>query len=152
MFLYRRAALISLAFMHIRWSYGYFSHQDWGLVHCTVRRFVFPEEVIVIGSIASGWSGHVLCMDHCPMALGLLRNVICSAARRRHGMDGWRLVNMYNRPGFLAGERLGMERQSTCMRNESKIPIPKNKFTDPLPFPTCSETCQTVNWTSSDPN
>ena len=26
-----------------------------------------------------------------------------------HGMDGWRLVNMYNRPGFLAGEGLGME-------------------------------------------
>jgi hypothetical protein len=88
------------------------------------------------------------------MALGLLKE--CSSILRREEdmewMDEWRLVNMYNKPGFLAGERLGMERQSTCMRNESKIPIPKNKFTDPLPFPTCSETCQTVNWTSSDPN
>jgi hypothetical protein len=50
-----------------------FSHQDRGLVHCTVHRFGFPEEVLVIGSIASGWSSHVLCMDHCPMALGLLK-------------------------------------------------------------------------------
>jgi hypothetical protein len=48
----------------------------------------FPEEVIVIGSIASGWSGHTLCMDHCPMALGILRNVIYSAVRRRT-WNGW---------------------------------------------------------------
>jgi hypothetical protein len=100
---YRRAALSSLAFMHIRWSYGCFHIRIGFSVHCTVRQFVFPEEVTVIESIASGWSGHVLCMDHCPMALGLLKE--CSSVLRREEdmewMDDALLICTINRAFLL---------------------------------------------------
>ncbi len=39
--------------------------------------FVFPEEVTVFASIASGWFGHVLCMDYCPNGFGALKE--CSS-------------------------------------------------------------------------
>lgn len=43
-----------------------------------------------------------LCVDHCPMAFGALRNVTC-------GVDDKGLVYMYNRPGLLVEGRSGMK-------------------------------------------
>jgi hypothetical protein len=75
-------------------------HQDRGLVHvCSVCVFR-GEEVHSRWKHSVWWSGHAcLCLDHCPMALGLLRM----------SSDDKGLVYMYNRPGFLVEDRSGMK-------------------------------------------
>jgi hypothetical protein len=97
------AHFLALSSFHAYMELWVFPHQDGVLVRVFSVWYCAGEEVYSRWKHSVWWSGHAcVCMDHCPMALGL--SGISSCGGKRAGP-----VHMYNRPGFLVGGRSAME-------------------------------------------